>query len=156
MTTDGTIRIRRGDRVWVVDASAVLEVSRHRRRSPVPGAAPGVVGASSIRGIVVPIFDLDVRLGYGAPDPSRHLTVFIGGAEPLFGIVADTCELVGTLADSSPASASSHPVGPWADDPLVRTVWPDGTLAIDTNALLTDPRLQAGPTERDADGARRV
>lgn len=133
------IRFVRGERAWVIDPAVVLEVSRHRRRSPVPGATHGVVGASSIRGLVVPLFDLDPRLDRGdAHGVGQHL-VFIGTDTPLFGIVADRCEPV--TSDAAPAPLP--PDHPWVDDALVHGQWPDGTLVVDTAQLLVDRRLYA-------------
>lgn len=138
------IRFCRGAQAWAVRPDIVLEVSHHRRRSPVPGAAIGVVGASSIRGIVVPVFDLDTRLGHGASTTAHRHTVYFGTDEPLFGLVADDCQLVATGARGAGPGGDS----PWRDDPLVTGQWDDGTIVLDAEALLADPRLYAAQSPR--------
>lgn len=48
-----------------VEVLRVLEVQRLSEITPVPGAAPELMGAINLRGHIVPVLDLGQRLGFG-------------------------------------------------------------------------------------------
>lgn len=77
---------------YVLPASQVLHMETYTGATPVPGAAPYVVGLVQVRSRVLPVVDLRVRFGLPALEPtidSRILVVQVG------------TRAVGLLADSA-------------------------------------------------------
>jgi len=74
-----------------LDATAVQEVMRLGRLTPVYHAMPEVLGVINMRGRIVTILDLGLRLGFGKAAPGEESRVFI---------VEDRNEFIGLLVDS--------------------------------------------------------
>jgi purine-binding chemotaxis protein CheW len=84
---------------YVVPASSVLQMESYSESTPVPGAAPFVVGLVQIRGRVVPVVDLRSRFGLPRIEPSldsRVVVVQLG--ERTVGLLADSAREVVRIA----------------------------------------------------------
>jgi len=78
-----------GDACFAVDSAMVIEVLRDRGLTPVPLAAPGVLGLAHLRGRIVPVVDPAERLGSNRrTSPARpHLVVALG--DDWYGLLVD-------------------------------------------------------------------
>lgn len=84
---------------YVVPAATVLHMESYRDSTPVPGAAPFVVGLVQIRGRVVPVVDLRARFGLPPIEPtldSRVVVVQLG--DRTVGLLADSAREVVNIA----------------------------------------------------------
>lgn len=84
---------------YVVPAASVLHMESYSESTPVPGAAPFVVGLVQIRGRVVPVIDLRARFGLPVIEPtldSRVVVVQVGNRT--VGLLADSAREVVNIA----------------------------------------------------------
>ena len=79
-----------------------------RKVTPLPGAAPELLGLAGMRGSIVAVYDLGALLGYPVSTTSRWLVV--PGAEPTLGLAFDSFE----GAVSVPAADLAPDIGPGA------------------------------------------
>jgi len=79
-----------GDACFAVDAAGVVEVVRGRRLTPVPLAAPGVLGLVHLRGRIVPVIDPATRLAVvrTAP-PAAGSQLVIEAGDDWYGLLVD-------------------------------------------------------------------
>jgi purine-binding chemotaxis protein CheW len=84
------VTFRIADRHFGVDVSTVREIRGWQPTTPLPNAAPHVLGVVNLRGIVLPVHDLRQRIGLGptAVGPSSVVIVIAIG-EQLAGILVD-------------------------------------------------------------------
>jgi purine-binding chemotaxis protein CheW len=80
---------RVGDACFAVDSAMVIEVLRDRGLTPVPLAAPGVLGLAHLRGRIVPVVDPAERLGSNRRTSLArpHLVVALG--DDWYGLLVD-------------------------------------------------------------------
>ncbi|MFC3675472.1 chemotaxis protein CheW [Ferrovibrio xuzhouensis] len=91
---------------------AVREIRGWTAETPLPNAPAGVRGIINLRGQVVPIFDLRVRLGAAATPPTAtHVVIVVEAAAGQFGLLVDSVSDILTLDD-----AELQPVPPAATD----------------------------------------
>jgi purine-binding chemotaxis protein CheW len=79
-----------GDACFAVAADGVVEVIRGRRLTPVPLAAPGVLGLAHLRGRIVPVIDPATRLAVVRSAPAAagsHLVIEAG--DDWYGLLVD-------------------------------------------------------------------
>jgi len=84
---------------YVVPAASVLHMESYGESTPVPGAAPFVVGLVQIRGRVVPVIDLRTR--FGLPPIERTLdsrVVVVQLGSRTVGLLADSAREVVNIA----------------------------------------------------------
>jgi purine-binding chemotaxis protein CheW len=127
-----------------LDTSHVLEVMRPGALAPVPGAPPLLLGVTTLRGAVLPVFDLGALLGQApAPAGPTALALVLGRDAP------DLAFAVTEVLDVGPAPAGLlSPLPPSlasAPGPLCTGVRADGAVVLDGAALLADPRLAPPP-----------
>lgn len=78
--------------IWVDE---VLEILRTPPVTRLPLAAPELAGVTAVRGVVIPVLDLGVRLlGDGARRPGRLVLIRHHDTETIVGLLVDA---VGTL-----------------------------------------------------------
>ncbi len=120
----------------------VLEAVKLVELEPVPGAAPQLVGVTSLRGDLLPVFDL--RKLFGMPSSGLHDNAWV----VVVGDDDDAAEL-GLVADAIHAveRRSARAIEPAADlaeflniDALAG-VTADGIAVLDGQRLLNEPRL---------------
>ena len=80
-----------GDQYYGLDLLSVREIRAWTDVTPLPNTPPFVRGVINLRGAVVPIFDLRVRLGGGVTQPTSANVVIVVeiGAESC-GLLVDT------------------------------------------------------------------
>src|SRR5580704_2349476 len=78
------------DALCALDAAGIQEVIRLGPLTPVPHSLPDVAGILNLRGKIVTILDLGMRLGF-AP--------VVAGAESRIIIIEDRNEFIGLLVD---------------------------------------------------------
>ena len=78
------------DEEYALDVLEVREIIRLQPITAVPLSAGWVLGIVTLRGVIVPIFDLRRRLGLppGEPGPDTRIVVATRGGEPA-GLVVD-------------------------------------------------------------------
>lgn len=79
-----------GEACFAVDAAGVVEVLKGRRLTPVPLAAPGVLGLVHLRGRIVPVIDPAARLAVVRTVPTprgSHLVIEAG--DDWYGLLVD-------------------------------------------------------------------
>jgi purine-binding chemotaxis protein CheW len=114
-------------------AERVREVVRMVAITPLPNA-PGVVeGIVSLRGEIVPVFDLRARFALPprAPDPTEHLIFLTAGVRSV-AVRVDSAESLESVSDEdiTPASTLAASVG---DGAAVRHV---GSIATTSDGVL--------------------
>lgn len=128
-----------------VEVLRVLEVQRLSEITPVPGAAPELMGAINLRGQIVPVLDLGHRLGFGSTELGSATRIIIVDYS---GQPAGLC--VGGVSEVISASASSiertPPLGGRIADGWVRGVLRskgEMVLLLDPVRLLADVELES-------------
>jgi purine-binding chemotaxis protein CheW len=79
-----------GDEEYALKMEEAREIIRWRKPTKVPRAPEYVIGIISLRGIILPVFDVKKRLGLGEMKPSRYTRIIVvseGGS--LSGMVVD-------------------------------------------------------------------
>src|SRR3546814_8604662 len=102
---------------WSSDvcSSDLREIRAWTEVTPLPNTPPFVRGVINLRGAVVPIFDLRVRLGAGAAEPtSANVVIVVEIGDQFCGLLVDTVSDILALADDAlqpvPATRSEeHP-----------------------------------------------
>jgi purine-binding chemotaxis protein CheW len=89
-----------GERLFGLDLLAIREINRNLEITPVPRARPHVRGLINLRGQIVTILDLGVRLGLPRQEigPDSHNIILKAGGEGLEDQSA--ADLVGLLVDA--------------------------------------------------------
>ncbi|MBW8753792.1 MAG: chemotaxis protein CheW [Sphingomonadales bacterium] len=87
-----------GDRRLGIDIMAVREIRAWSPATPLPNVPAHVRGVVNLRGVVLPVLDLRLRLGWGTTDPSaRHVIIVVRIADQLQGIIVDAVSDIVTL-----------------------------------------------------------
>jgi len=87
------------DRRLGIDIMAVREIRAWSPATPLPNVPSHVRGVVNLRGVVLPVVDLRLRLGWGTTDPSaRHVIIVVRIADQLQGIIVDAVSDIVTLA----------------------------------------------------------
>jgi purine-binding chemotaxis protein CheW len=113
--------LRLAGRLFGVDVRAVKEVNTHTDVTPVPHAAPAVLGLVNLRGQIHLVLDLGrlLVLGESAVTPDSRLVIFKPAVGEAFGVrvdrVGDVVRLgagqVERYADDAPARAGGLLIG---------------------------------------------
>jgi purine-binding chemotaxis protein CheW len=136
MTSAAHVRVRAGGEDYALPVEAVREVAQLGDVTPVPGAAPAVLGVRNLRGQVLPVADLRALLDLPRSEPARRL-VIVEGPGGQAGFAVD--ELVGI----APLPPLTEPV----DSPLLQgAAIVDGTLVagLKVGALLSTIEGEGG------------
>ena len=93
-----------------IDILSVREIRGWTAETPLPNSPPFVRGIINLRGQVVPIFDLRIRLGAEATPPTAiHVVIVVEAAAGFYGLLVDSVSDILTLADAElqPVPATS-------------------------------------------------
>jgi len=92
---------------YAVDVARVREIIRMKSLTRVPRAPGWLLGVVSLRGEVVEVVDLRMRLGLGAatPGPSNRIIVLHGEADRVAGLLVDSVSEVHRAPQASLAPA---------------------------------------------------
>lgn len=90
-----------GRSAYAVDIMAVREIRRWTETTQLPSVPDHVRGVINLRGIIVPIYDLRARFGYGATEPTRsHVIIIVAIGSRLVGLLVDAVLDILTIAPS--------------------------------------------------------
>jgi purine-binding chemotaxis protein CheW len=136
-----------GEQVYGLPVTEVQEVLGPQPLTPVPLAEPSVAGLTNLRGQLVTVLDLHLRLGTPAEEsgppaarPQLVVRTAHGNVSVLVDRVGDVIEVDVDRVDEAPPTIT----GPAAD--IVHSavdLGPDGLLLVLSGAELTRPRARA-------------
>src|SRR5579875_1359971 len=90
MARRSLLSFRVNGQAFAVDVARVREVRGWTAPTPVPAAPPYLQGVMNLRGAVLPVVDLNVRLGFHEkPMTRRHVVIIAQTGQRLLGAVAD-------------------------------------------------------------------
>lgn len=102
---DGThelIAFRVADREFCVDIISVREIRGFTAATPLPHAPGFVTGVINLRGTVLPIVDLSLRLGFGETKPTmRSVIIVVMVEQQLVGLLVDAVSDILTVTDEA-------------------------------------------------------
>lgn len=95
------VAFRLGDQEYCVDIMSVREIRGWTPATQIPHSPDYVRGVINLRGTVLPIVDLALRLGYEAPEvDARHVIIVIQTGEQLVGVRVDAVsDILTVMAD---------------------------------------------------------
>jgi purine-binding chemotaxis protein CheW len=83
-----------------IDILSVREIRGWTRETPLPNASTSVRGVVNLRGQVIPIFDLRIRLNADAPTPTAsHVVIIVEASAGQYGLLVDAVSDIVTLSD---------------------------------------------------------
>lgn len=92
------ITFQLGEEVLGADIMAIREIRAWSPATPLPNVPEHVRGVVNLRGVVLPVFDLRHRLGWGRTEPSgRHVIIVINTGEQLQGLIVDAVNDIVTI-----------------------------------------------------------
>ena len=96
------LRFRVADEEYGVSLLEIREIIKPREITEVPGMPDFVAGVLSLRGIIIPVFNLRLRLGLERnEDPGCERIIIVRRQEGLFGLLVDEVYQVINLSTSS-------------------------------------------------------
>lgn len=83
-----------------IDILSVREIRGWTKETPLPNASTSVRGVVNLRGQVIPIFDLRIRLNADAPPPTaNHVVIIVEAIAGQYGLLVDAVSDIVTLSD---------------------------------------------------------
>lgn len=103
------LAFRLGEDTHGVPLTSVREILSPPPITRVPRAPRGVLGVCSVRGLLVTVVDLRVRLGLPKAAPTRRSRILLttGPEQEVFGVMVDEVKQVLRLAESQIEAAST-------------------------------------------------
>jgi purine-binding chemotaxis protein CheW len=96
------IAFRVGDQEFCVNVMAVREIRGWTPVTPLPHAPQFVMGVINLRGAVLPIVDLSLRLGMKSTQPTeRHVIIVVQVKSKVIGLLVDAVSDVLTVSDEN-------------------------------------------------------
>ena len=90
-----------GEQQFCVCTTAVREIRGSTPATPLPHAPPFVLGVVNLRGVVLPIVDLAVRLGFPPSQPTaRHAIIVAEVGSQVAGLLVDGGVQIFTAEDA--------------------------------------------------------
>jgi purine-binding chemotaxis protein CheW len=84
-----------------IDILTVREIRGWTVENPLPNCPPSVRGVINLRGQVVPIYDLRIRLGAERSMPTAtHVVIVVEAAAGFYGLLVDAVSDIVSVADS--------------------------------------------------------
>ncbi len=84
------VAFRIGNQEFCVDIMSVREIRGYTQATALPQAPSFVRGVINLRGAVLPIVDLAVRLGFPPPEPTaRHVIMVVNIGAQVVGLLVD-------------------------------------------------------------------
>lgn len=94
------ISFRVGEQEFCVDIMAVREIKGFTPATTLPHAPPYIKGVINLRGAVLPIMDLAMRLGLPSSDATaRHVIIVVKVGERTFGLLVDAVSDILSITD---------------------------------------------------------
>jgi purine-binding chemotaxis protein CheW len=83
-----------------IDILAVREIRGWTVENPLPNCPPSVRGVINLRGLVVPIYDLRIRLGAERSMPTAtHVVIVVEAAAGFYGLLVDAVSDIMSVAN---------------------------------------------------------
>ncbi|MBD9373887.1 chemotaxis protein CheW [Rhizobium sp. ARZ01] len=96
------IAFRIGEQEFCVNIMAVREIRGWTPATPMPHAPHHVLGVLNLRGAVLPIVDLSLRLGMKAAEPTvRHVIIVAQVGAKIVGLLVDAVSDILTVTDEN-------------------------------------------------------
>jgi purine-binding chemotaxis protein CheW len=90
-----------GEQQFCISTAAVREIRGWTAVTPLPHAPPFVLGVVNLRGVVLPIVDLAVRLGFPPSQPTaRHAIIVVEVGNQVAGLLVDGVSDIFTADDA--------------------------------------------------------
>ena len=94
------IAFRIGDQEFTVNVMSVREIRGWTQATPMPQTPAYVKGVINLRGAVLPIVDLSLRLGMKPAEPTaRHVIIVVQVHDNLVGLLVDAVSDILTVTD---------------------------------------------------------
>lgn len=94
------IAFRIGDQEFTVNVMSVREIRGWTQAMPMPHTPAYVMGVINLRGAVLPIVDLSLRLGMKAAEPTaRHVIIVVQVRDRIVGLLVDAVSDILTVTD---------------------------------------------------------
>ncbi|MFD2237259.1 chemotaxis protein CheW [Aureimonas populi] len=91
-----------GEQEFCVDITSVREIRGFAAATPLPHAPSYVTGVINLRGTVLPIVDLSLRLGFGRTEPTeRSVIIVVTVGAQLVGLLVDAVSDILTVTDDN-------------------------------------------------------
>lgn len=89
-----------GEQCFCIEIGHVLEIRGWTKTTVLPHAPDYVVGLMNLRGTVLPVIDLSLRMGLGATETSaRHVIIITRVEERIVGLLVDAVSDIMTIRD---------------------------------------------------------
>ena len=96
------IAFRIGDQEFCVNIMSVREIRGWTPATPMPHAPPYVLGVINLRGAVLPIIDMSMRLGMKPAEPTvRHVIIVAQVGQKAVGLLVDAVSDILTVTDDN-------------------------------------------------------
>ena len=96
------IAFRVGDQEFCVNVMSVREIRGWTQATPLPHAPHYMIGVINLRGAVLPIVDLSMRLGMKPAEPTqRHVIIVTQVKSKVVGLLVDAVSDILTVADET-------------------------------------------------------
>ncbi|WP_022685936.1 chemotaxis protein CheW [Sphingomonas phyllosphaerae] len=90
LRTQQLITFELGGQVLGVDVMAIREIRAWSAATPLPNSPAHICGVVNLRGIVLPVIDLRMLLGWGLTEPSpRHVIIVLELGHQMQGMIVD-------------------------------------------------------------------
>ncbi len=94
------IAFRIGDQEFCVDVMSIREIRGWTPATPIPAAPVFMRGVINLRGTVLPIIDLALRLGFNAAEPTaRHAIIVAQIGQQVVGLLVEGVSDIFTVAE---------------------------------------------------------
>jgi len=96
------IAFRIGDQEFCVNIMSVREIRGWTQATPMPHAPSYVLGVINLRGVVLPIVDMSLRLGMKPAEPTvRHVIIVAQVGHKVVGLLVDAVSDILTMTDEN-------------------------------------------------------
>lgn len=90
------------EKLFGIDIMAIREIRAWTPTTHIPHAPPYVHGVVNLRGTVLPVIDLSLRLGWDKTEPTqRHVIIVLQIGERLQGMIVDCVNDIATIEEDS-------------------------------------------------------
>jgi len=136
------VAFRIGKEHYGLPIADISEISKELPTTPVPRTADFVRGIGNVRGSVIPVVDLDRRLGlpYTESDPALRRILIVRRQDELYGLVVDEVFAVVTIAPEALEDAPGALGGPRGDYIQALARYEGEILIILDLSTVLDPR----------------
>lgn len=113
------VSFRIGAQEFCIDVMSVREIRGWIEATPLPHTPDYVLGMINLRGVILPVADMALRLGLPAgPNSGRRVTIVVCVGQKLMGLlVDDVCDILAVPADrlQPPPEVASNTLEPFID-----------------------------------------